>query len=361
MHDAVMFKRIFKFFLIALILGVITIFVWPEKAYEPYSVDAAYQAQVDAFVIPDVPPDWEWKTFTAKDGTKLRWGETGNKDAAKASLIWVPGYTATLDMYGEHFDDFARRGYHVIGLDLRGQGGSERHRPEQPEKMWIKDFSVYSDDVAEFIQSLPRREGRPLILTGASFGGHVVTRTVGDHPQLPVDGLYLIAPAFRPQSAPYTFEQAKSLMQVSKWFGKSRHYVYGQKDWRPDGLDYTQGSDCSSNPTRLYLRDAVFTRKPEQRVGGITNQYGLEFFKSSEYLLADGYLEKLKRPVTIISATNDTFVVTDYNSRACQDRIPNCREVTPPNTGHCLSQESDAVLETMYDEMDALLAKINAG
>jgi len=359
MHYAAMLKRIVQGILIALFFGIVAIFVWPEKSYEPYAVDAAYQAQVDAFVLPGVPPDWEWKSFTAKDGTKLRWGETGNKDAAKASLIWVPGYTATLDMYGEHFDDFARRGYHVIGLDLRGQGGSERHREHQPEKMWVKDFATYSDDLAAFIQSLPKREDRPLILSGASFGGHVATRTVGDH-TLPVHGLYLIAPALRPESAPYTFEQAKGLMQISNLIGKSKHYVYGQKDWRPDGLDYTQGSDCSSNPKRLYLRDAVFTRKPEQRVGGITNQYGLEFFKSSEYLLSEGYLEKLTLPVSIISATNDTFVVTDYNSRACRDQMLDCREVTPPNTGHCLSQESDAVLETMYDEMDALLERINA-
>ena len=54
----------------------------------------------------------------------------------------------------------------------------------------------------------------------------------------------------------------------------------GQSDWQPDGLDFTKGSDCSSNPERLYLRDTLFTRHPEQRVGGITNQYGAEFFES---------------------------------------------------------------------------------
>lgn len=357
MHDAVMLKRILKFIGLVIFFGIVAIFVWPEKSYVPYEVDDAYQAQVDAFILPDMPPDWEWKSFTTEDGTKLRWGETGNKDAAKASIIWVPGYTATLDMYGEHFDDLARKGFHVIGVDLRGQGGSERHRDYQPEKLWVKTFATYSDDLAAFIKSLPKRDGRPVILAGSSFGGHVVTRTVGDH-TLPIDGLYLIAPAFRPASAPYTFEQAKGLMTLSKWLGKSKHYVYGQQDWRPDGLDYTQGSDCSSNPKRLYLRDAVFTRYPEQRVGGITNQYGLEFFKSSEYLLADGYLEALTLPVTIISASNDTFVVTDYNSRACRDKMPNCHEVTPPNTGHCLAQESDAVLALMYNEMDALLRRV---
>lgn len=355
-----MLKRILKLLLLVVFFGVVALFVWPERSYQPYQVDAAYQAQVDAFVVPDMPPDWVWKSFTAQDGTVLRWGETGNRDAAKASLIWVPGYTATLDMYGEHFDDFARMGYHVIGFDLRGQGGSERHRDFQPEKLWVKDFSVYSDDLAAFIQSLGLKDEHPLILSGTSFGGHVVTRNLGDH-DLSVDGAYLIAPAFRPQSTPYTFEQARALMKLSKLFGKSKHYVVGQDNWRPDGLDYTQGSDCSSNPKRLYLRDAIFTRKPELRVGGITNQYGLAFFESSEYILKPGFLEKLSLPVTIISAANDTFVVTDYNSRACADQMPNCREVTPPNTGHCLPQENNDVLALMYAEMDALLERIKSG
>lgn len=353
-----MIKRSLLFLLALIGLGLITFYVWPEKSYTPYQVDAAYQAQVDNFIVPDMPPDWTWKSFEAQDGTRLRWGETGNTHAAKATIIWVPGYTATLNMYGEHFDDLARRGYHVVGLDLRGQGGSERHRADQPEKLWVKNFGVYSDDVAAFISHLPMRDGQPLILSGISFGGHVVTRTLGDH-DLPVDGLYLIAPGLRPQTTPYTFEQAKRMMDIIRMFGKSNHYAYGQGNWRPDGFDFTQGSDCSSNPKRLYLRDTIFTRDPAQRVGGVTNHWGTEFFKSSEYILRPGFLETIEQPVTIISASHDTLVVTEYNSRACADQIPNCREVMPPNTGHCLPQESDAVLNTMYDEFDTLLARIN--
>ncbi len=340
-----------------LVLFFAAIIIWPEKAYEPYRVSSAYQAQVDAFNLPPMPPDWRWETFTASDGTRLRWGETGNAEAAKATIIYVPGYTASFEMYGEHTDILARRGYHVIGFDLRGQGGSERHRADQPEKMWVDDFRVYSDDLAAFINSLPSRDGRPVLLAAISFGGHVGARAVVDH-DLPVDGLFLLAPAFRPQSTPYTFERAKQLMNLSRAMGKSQHYVYGQTDWRPDGLDYTQGSDCSSNPDRLYLRDALFTRQPEQRVGGVTNQWGAEFFESSEALLSPGYLENITVPVTMISAARDTFVVTDYNSRACSDQIPDCREVTPQGSGHCLLQESDAIVEQIFSEIDALLERV---
>jgi len=334
-------------------------YFWPEKSYTPYQVDGAYQAQVDNFKVPDMPPDWQWRNYAAADGTRLRWGETGNGDAAKASIIWVPGYTATLDMYGEHFDLLARRGFHVLGLDLRGQGGSERHRDKHPEKLWIDDFADYSADVDGWMKSLNLPDGRPVILAGVSFGGHVVTRTAGDF-EVDIDGLYLVAPAFKPKSGEYSFEEAGRLMRVSRLLGKSKHYVLGNGNWVPDGLDYTQGSDCSSNPKRLYLRDAVFTNKPEQRVGGVTNQWGAEFFESSKYLNTPEFYARLKVPTTIISASNDTFVVTEENSQACADHIANCREVLIPNTGHCLPQESDAVVTQMMDEVDRLYEKVTS-
>jgi len=122
-------NRVLKGFGLVLLLGALAFFLWPEKAYEAYQVSPEYQAQVDAFHL-------------------------GNGKAAKATLIIIPGYTATMSMYGEHVDMLARRGYHVIGIDMRGQGGSERHRTSQPEKLWVDDFKDYSDDLAAFVKGM---------------------------------------------------------------------------------------------------------------------------------------------------------------------------------------------------------------
>ncbi len=352
-------RKFLKGLLGFVVLAGLAFYFWPERSYKPYQVDAAYQAQVDAFKIPDMPSDWTWRDFKAQDETRIRWGETGNRDAAKASVIYVPGYTATLDMYGEHFDMLARRGYHVLGFDLRGQGGSQRYRDKQPEKLWVDDFSVYAQDVADWLNSLNLPQDRPLILSGSSFGGHVVTRAAGDH-QMPINGLYLLAPAFRPLAGEYSFDEALKLTKISRRLGKAKHYVFGNKDWEPEGLDYTQGSDCSSNPARLYLRDAVFTRKPELRVGGATNQWGAEFFESSEYINRPEFYAKINVPVTIISADTDVYVDTQVNSEACRDYVNECREVVIPNTGHCLPQESDAVVEQLMDEYDRMFELITS-
>ena len=352
-------NRVLKGFGLFVLLGVLVFFFWPEKKYEPYQVSEAYQAQVDAFYLPDMPPDWQWKTFEAADGTKLRWGETGNSGAAKATLVLVPGYTATMSMYPEHVDMLARRGYHVVGIDMRGQGGSERHRKSQPEKLWVDDFKVYSDDLAAFIKTFPRNEEQPVIPVAISFGGHVGIRMAGDYPGL-VDGLFLMAPAIEPKAGDMSFEQAKNLMGWARRLGKSKHYLQGNENWKPfrENLSEANIDLCSSNPKRLPNRDVVFTRNPAERVGGVTAQWGAEFFESSEYIRSEGYLEEIDIPMFLISAEVDHFVVTDVNQAACNSRFPNCQRLDLKGAGHCLLQESDAHLKEMFDSLDALLERI---
>ena len=352
-------NRVFKGFSLLVLLGVLAFFLWPEKKYKPYKVSSEYQAQVDAFHMPDFPPDWQWRTFETADGTKLRWGETGNAGAAKATLVMVPGYTATMSMYPEHVDMLARRGYHVVGIDMRGQGGSERHRKNQPEKLWVDDFQVYSDDLAAFIKTLPNSNQQPIIPVAISFGGHVGLRMAGDYKGL-VDGLFLMAPAIEPKAGDMSFKQAQNLMNWARRLGKSKHYLQGNENWKPFREDLSEANIdlCSSNPKRLPNRDVVFTRNPAERVGGVTAQWGAEFFESSQYIQAEGYLEKIDIPLVMVSAEVDHFVVTDINQAACDSRFVNCERLDLKGAGHCLLQESDDHLEQMFDSLDILIERV---
>ena len=342
-----------------IIIAVIAFFIWPEGPHEFYEVDEDYQAQVDDYHVPPMPADWVYRNFEAKDGTRLRWGETGNRGAARATVIIVPGYTATLDMYGEHTDYFAEQGYHVMGLDLRGQGKSQRHRDEQPEKLWVEDFSVYSDDLAEFIKSQNLPKDRAIVPVAMSFGGHVSTRMAVDHTGL-VDGLFLVAPAFVPKAGEYDFNTALRMMNLSRKLGKSNSYVLGGDNWKPATNDttYADMSLCASEAKRLHLRDVIFARDFHQRVGDVTNQWGAEFFESSQLMMKDGYLSQLKIPVSIISAERDDFVVTTENQRACSEEISDCKDTQIAGTGHCLMQEHDDDLAVIFKELDLLIDKV---
>jgi lysophospholipase len=356
-------KRLTRVLLVVIVLGVLALLFWPEKRYRAYQPNDAYLAQVASFTIPPMPGDWRWDSFAGDDGVKMRWGETGNRNAATATVIMVPGYTATMSMYGEHAGDIASRGYHVIGFDLRGQGGSERPRPSQPEKLIVDDFARYSNELADFIlaQNLPA--DRPVIVMGMSFGGHVATRMAGDHPGV-ADGLLLLAPALEPKAGDMSFDEAKRLLVWGRRLGQSKRYLPGNTNWVPyseDNLRVSGIEHCASDPNRLPLRDAVFTTDASQRVGGVTYNWGGAFYDSSIYVRADGYPEAIDIPISMIHAERDDFVVTDVNIEICDTRLPDCTSVPITGAGHCLLQETDDRLVQVYQALEDVVARASAG
>lgn len=352
-------RKISLFIFVGLLILILAGWFWPQKRYQPFKVSEAYQAQVNEFKVPNMPSDWNWGLFTTEDGTQLRWGQTGNRGTAKTTIIIVPGYTATLKMYGEHIDMLAERGFHVLGVDLRGQGGSDRYFSKQPEKLWIEDFSTYSNDLAAIIENQNFSNERVVMPMAMSFGGHVAFRMAGEHSGI-IDGLALLAPALEPKAGEMSFDQALKLMNWMRKFGQAKRYVPGGDNWKPFEEDFSVSSIelCSSNPTRLYLRDAIFTNNPEERVGDVTHQWGAEFFESSLYIRSEEFLQEIEIPIFMASAEVDNFVVTNTNHQICSDQLSHCEYKVYKGAGHCLPQESDQIIFDIFDNIQNLANKI---
>ncbi len=349
-----MIRRAFLALLSLIVLSLFSFLTWPESDYHRWQPDAEYLAEVAAYDIPDFPLAWRTALHTTNDGTRLRWGETTNRATAKATLVIVPGYTATLDMYGEHVGMLVERGYHVMGVDLRGQGMSERARPDKPEKLYVKDFGVYSDDLAGFIAENAPSDAT-VIPFGMSMGGHVALRMAADHPGS-ADGLFLLAPAIAPKSGDLDVKTMYRVTSFAEFLGRGKRYLPGQGDWTPKGRDFSVASVelCASEPKRLWLRDAVFTRTPQQRVGGVTSSWLKAMLDSSTRLLTSSDVEALPIPVTMIRAEVEDFVQNDAIEKVCSS-MGNCDQVDLPGTGHCLMQENDDVLNEMFDALDSMV------
>ena len=331
--------------------------IWPEKAYTPYEVTPEFRAAALAFNIPALPNDWEDHKLTATDGTQIYWGQTGNRKEAKATYIMVPGYTASMSMRGDQVTMLRARGYHVVGMDLRGQGRSERYRAEHPEKMWVDDFSIYADDVRLLIEELDLPNDLPVLLSGSSFGGGVVTRAAGDF-DLGIDGLFVLAPAYRPRTEPVSYSTVYGAARMLRVLGKAKHFFVQQDVWQPRAKDLSQASSCSSYPARLNIGDALFVRDPAQRVGGATVQFSAEIIENADIISAPDYTAKMTLPITMIAAENDMAIDNAHTQGVCTGGFPNCKLVIIPGTGHCLTLENDNVLNKIWDEADALLARI---
>lgn len=145
---------------------------------------------------------------------------------------------------------------------------------------------------------------------------------------------------------------------LAEWTGKDKRFAPGQSRWRPDGTDLTVGSNCASNPNRLYLRDTVFIRKPEQRVGGATNNYVRGLISSGALLQTPDFAAKIDVPIHMVVAENDVIIHSPTSEAACMNGLADCKLVKLPKTGHCLMLEGDDVLNAIYDELDALFERL---
>lgn len=339
-----------------LVVGLaLIVMAWPEKVYTPYQPTSDYLIQVDKYHVPAMPDSWQYSSFSASDGTRLRWGQTAPRAEDKASVVIIPGYTGTLEIYGDHIAMLQARGYHVMGYDIRGQGGSQRHRADQPEKLYVQDFSIYGNDLAEFLAHVPTVN--PRVLFGISFGGAVVTRSFGDH-EIAADGALLIAPAYDIYTSPFSREQVKILGYLARWLGKSKHYMVGESAWRPHSSDLTQSSDCSANPERYHLGDVMYTRQPQLRVGGATNSWLMALIGNGELITSEAYTSRLKKPMTIIVPEHDKIVNSASTIQACKRDFKDCKLIELADTGHCLTLEHDHILNAIWDELDTLLLRI---
>ena len=340
---------------------VVLIIIWPEKAYEAQQVSAEFQAEALAFAFPDMPEDWQDHSLIAADGTALYWGQTSNIASAKATIILVTAYKSSLLIKAEEIALMTQRGYHVVGLDQRGQGRSARHRPSQPEKLFASDYKVYADDLAQLIKTLSFSDEHIVLLAGNSFGAATITRTLGEYPELAVDGALLNVPAFRPQMIPLSYGQAKFLTGLLRRLGKAEFFAPGQTVWSPYLPTMTEPTECAANPARLYYTEALYVRYPEQRVGGATVQWLSELMENGEIITAPDFGAKLSLPIEMVLASDDNWVESDYAAKACTDSFANCNLITIPNTGHCINMEHDHVLEQIYGQLDRLYERVISG
>lgn len=112
----------------------------------------------------------------ASDGVRLRLGVLATGGAG--TILMVPGRTEYLEKYGAVAAEFARHGYGMVAVDLRGQGLADRGLRD-PRIGHVRHFSDYQHDVAALVgfataQAMPK----PWFVIGHSMGGAIALRAV---------------------------------------------------------------------------------------------------------------------------------------------------------------------------------------
>ena len=352
-----MLKKIALALILLLGLGAIIFYMWPQPKYEAGQPSAEFLKNAESFYVPPLPPDWTFQNFTTDDGRHIRWGETGNRGAAKATLVFVPGFGGIMEMYGEQVDMLAERGFHVVSFEARGMGGGDRDNPKQPEQMNPSDFKTYSDDFAKFYTQHVAPIEHDKAILALSFGAHLSMRAVGEH-NLDVQAYVGSAPALRLQTgSDLTYEDAVKGLTLMRSLGRGEYFLPGTGNWLPYSDDLTLAKECGSHPERLYRRDVILADRLDLRTGGPTVNWVLELDKSgSGYMASDVFKAAFDVPSKFILADKDTIIDSDYAENLCSE-IENCESEYLTNAGHCLWVERDEVLFEIFDSIDELLAK----
>jgi hypothetical protein len=153
------------------LLLVLWLIVYASLKFEKHSytpVTDEQRAQAVEYLkgkVTPVPPAWQWETFTPEAGVDLRTG-TLEADSAKGTIVFVPGFTGTIEMSMGTITRLNQAGFRVAAIEYRGQGKS--YRPiSNPEKGYVEDFDLLASDVAKYANHV-QRPNEPLFLFSIS-------------------------------------------------------------------------------------------------------------------------------------------------------------------------------------------------
>lgn len=299
--------------------------------------------------VTPVPSHWQWQTFTPEAGVNLR---TGSVDAmnAKGTIVFVPGFTGTIEMSMETITQLNKAGFRVAAIEYRGQGQS--YRPiSNPEKGYVQSYELLASDVAKYARSL-KRENEPLFFFSVSKGAHITLRMAAEQ-DLEVAAFALVVPMVKLNAGDLNYNVVKRLAQSLNALGLGRMYAPGQAQWPPEPLVFGAANDCNSNPETAQFQSAMFALDETLRTRGTTIKWLKETTESTDLLLSPGYMNALTQPVKLFTAGDDTLVDSDVATTFCAS-LKNCKTINYPAAKHCINRESQERMNDIIRQSVAL-------
>ncbi len=139
---------------------------------------------------PTPPADAFWTR--ADDGVTLRLAHWAPARPGRGSVLLFPGRTEYIETYAGVAGVLADAGHHVLAIDWRGQGLSDRLLPD-PRLGHVGQFDDYQRDVAQVVVAATERGlPRPWHLLAHSMGGCIGLAAL--HRDLPVESAAFSAP-----------------------------------------------------------------------------------------------------------------------------------------------------------------------
>jgi lysophospholipase len=311
------------------------------------------QAQVFELPESQMPSGAEPHAVKTPDGVTLRALSAPPAPATlpRGTVVIMNGRAEFLERYYETMRELAARGFHVVGFDWRGQGGSSRLLQDRL-RGHIRSFRQYDSDLCAIMENLVVDKCPPPYFALAhSTGGHILLRNLASTHWF--QRAIITAPLldFRYGKWPPSLAYLLSSMAVGFGFGWA--YLPGYKAG-PFLLSEFEGNPLTSEVRRWGRDKRMLQQHPDLGTGGPTYGWFNAAVRSIRSITRRAARHGLTCPVLVVLAGREK-VVDNRAAISFIDQVPGISSVTINSALHEIMMESDAVRAEFFAAFDSFV------
>lgn len=285
-----------------------------------------------------MPPGFVFDHFIAADGVRLRYGMIRPEGEVRGHVVLLHGFSEFIEKYFETIADFIAQGYAVYSFDWRGQGQSDRHFEDLPERVYSHGFGKDVEHLKSFMTRIVG-DVQPRFLFAHSMGAHMALRYLHDHPDA-VKAAVLSAPMIG-FNLPLPRSLARVLLRILHLLHLDHHDATRDTHWSFKGPPLEE-DPRSKDPVRRLVHYMWCQQDPAFRLGNISLGWVYQALRSVIHMERPGYLEKITTPLLIGIAGNEKIVDNNAIYNAAK-RLPSIELAAFANAEHELLMERDTI------------------
>ncbi len=309
-----------------------------------YIPESDYENQMKNTVEPALDAVRQSGTFRVADGTELAVSLYPAK-APRGSVVIVHGFSETAEKYRELIWYFLNENYTVLAYDQRGHGRSARTAPA--DVTHVTAFEDYVEDLHALLTAKAEELPRPRYLFSHSMGGAVGALFLITYPGF-FEKAVLSSPMIAARHDGLGLHACRGICLFCMKTGRAakRIFVSGKAS---DPTGETPEVSASDSAARFEYYRQLRLANPVLFCGAPTYNWTYASLGVTKKILAKGAPERVKIPVLLFSADNDTLVKRKPQQEFIR-RVAHGTFVTEP-AKHEVYATGDAVLYPYLDRI----------
>jgi len=297
-----------------------------------------------------VPPGAEVFSIRARDGRALRAAAFPPAGPARGTIGLFQGHNEFIEKYFETVTDLQKRGFHVVTMDWRGQGGSERELAD-PRKGHVDDFSYYQRDLEAFFAQLLDPRPEPWFAIAHSMGAAILLETAHTG-RSPFQRLVLTAPMIDIYGLPFP-NGMRLLADTLDMLGLGGMFIpFGRmKDFMELGFE---GNTLTTDRVRFARNAGILAKAPGLAIGDPTIGWANAAFRQMKRFESPDYAQRIRTPMLIVACAHDQIVSTPAIERFAQ-QLDLASLIVVPGARHEIMMERDELRDQFWTAFDAFV------